>query len=543
MAIRAHLVFYGGPILTMEPENPLAEALVVGSDGRILAVGRETEVKILARSSTILVNLYGRALLPGFFDCHMHILHLGLNLMQVDLSPEHAPSLEAIVLRLQHHLQQNPHLPCILGNRYDHNRLTPPEHPTKNDLDKVATDRPVCIEHTSGHAAVVNSYALQLLGITRDTPDPVGGTILRDAKGEPTGVLLETASWQNLEKIIPPPTRKQQREALKLANNYLVAKGITSASDACTSLDEVEVYALAAADGTLQVRVNSMLAWAEVMRSIGSSKPPSPHEFQQQGVSGHQFHVGQAKLFSDGAITTRTCRLSQPFQNMPNNYGLFLHPPEELEAYITAAHNAGWQIATHAIGDAAIDFVLSCYANAQRAHPRPRPAHRIEHCMLVLPQHIARLRRQHVWAIGQPEFLSQLGDAYIAALGEDRANMLSPYATLEAQGVAQAFSSDCPVVPGNPLDGVRAAVERKTPSGKVLNPSERVSTDVALYAYTAAPAYATRTDDDRGTLSAGKWADMVVLSENPTHVPITEWDRLQVVATIIGGRPVFGELA
>src|SRR5579875_1175543 len=542
MTSRAQTVFSGGTILTMEPENPVAEALAIGPDGRILAVGRESEVKILARTTTRQIDLQGKTLLPGFFDCHMHILPLGLALMQVDLSPSVAKSVDDIVRLLRKRLEEQPDAPCILGNRYDHNRFVPPVHPTRYDLDKVCTDRPVRIEHTSGHAAVVNSHALKLLNITRETPDPIGGTIVRDAQGEPNGVLLETASWQNLDKIIPPPTRSQQIEALKLANRYLIERGITSASDANTLPEEIEVYAQAVRNKALQVRVNGMIAWADVMRSAGDNPPP-PHEFHHPDVSGHQFHIGQAKLFSDGAITTRTCRLSQPFQDMPDNYGLFLHPPEELEAYILAAHQKGWQIATHAIGDAAIDLVLRCYAKAQRAHPRPRPGHRIEHCMLLTSDLIARLRRQHIWSIGQPEFLMQLGDAYIAALGAERANALSPYATLEAQGVAQAFSSDCPVVPGAPLDGIRAAMERKTPSGIVLNDQERVSAEVALYAYTASPAYATRTDDDRGTLSAGKWADLVVLSENPMQVPLSEWERLNVVATFIQGEQVYGELA
>jgi len=261
MTSRAQTVFSGGTILTMEPENPVAEALAIGPDGRILAVGRESEVKILARTTTRQIDLQGKTLLPGFFDCHMHILPLGLALMQVDLSPSVAKSVDDIVRLLRKRLEEQPDAPCILGNRYDHNRFVPPVHPTRYDLDKVCTDRPVRIEHTSGHAAVVNSHALKLLNITRETPDPIGGTIVRDAQGEPNGVLLETASWQNLDKIIPPPTRSQQIEALKLANRYLIERGITSASDANTLPEEIEVYAQAVRNKALQVRVNGMIAW------------------------------------------------------------------------------------------------------------------------------------------------------------------------------------------------------------------------------------------------------------------------------------------
>jgi predicted amidohydrolase YtcJ len=226
---------------------------------------------------------------------------------------------------------------------------------------------------------------------------------------------------------------------------------------------------------------------------------------------------------------------------MPDSTGIAMHPPDELLEFIVAAHQAGWQIATHAIGDRAIDFVLASYAEAQRIDTRHRPGHRIEHCMLLNADQIARLRRQKIWSVGQPEFLSRLGDAYVLALGEARANRLSPYATLERENIAQCFSSDNPVVPGAPLDGLKAAMLRQTPSGRILNAAERVDAEMALYAYTAAPAYATRTHRERGTLEVGKLADFTLLSANPLQTPIEEWERVQVEATFVGGECLYGE--
>jgi predicted amidohydrolase YtcJ len=266
-----------------------------------------------------------------------------------------------------------------------------------------------------------------------------------------------------------------------------------------------------------------------------------PQDLAFEGIDWHRLNVGQAKLFADGAITTRTCWLTAPFLKLPDNFGIPLHPPEELRELIRLAHIAGWQIATHAIGDRAVDVVLSAYADAQREHTRPKPGHRIEHCMLLDAGLIARLRRQNVWSIGQPEFLARLGDAYVLALGEERANRLSPYATLDRQDVAQAFSSDCPVVPGAPLDGIRAAIERKTVNGRILNESECLSVEAALFAYTAAPAFASRADRDRGTLEEGKLADFTVLTADPTVTPVAEWEQVKVAATIIGGECRFGE--
>jgi predicted amidohydrolase YtcJ len=488
------------------------------------------------------IDLRGRTLIPGFFDCHLHVGWLGDNLGHVDLSSPPVRTPEEIVNLLRLRLDERPDIACVQGNRYDQNKLMPPRHLSRQDLDRVSTDRPVRIVHTSGHAAVVNSRALSLLGINRDTPDPVGGEIERGADGEPTGLLLETASWANLDRILPVPTSAEKEAAIARANRYLLERGITSASDANTPPGDIETFARAVANGTLQVRTNLMVNWAELLQQADDGTVPTPDDLQAAclGLSWHRLHVGQAKLFSDGAITTRTCWLTEPFVGMPDNLGLPLHPPDELRDLILKAHRAGWQIATHAIGDRAIDVVLAAYAEAQRQQTRPRPGHRIEHCMLLNPDLIARLRRQNVWSIGQPEFLSSLGDAYVAALGEERAQRLSPYATLEAQNVAQAFSSDCPVVPGSPLAGIRAAMERRTPNGRTLNTDERLSAEAALYAYTTAPAYATRTERDRGSIEVGKWADFAVLTADPIRTPLEEWEQLEVEATYIAGECVFG---
>lgn len=539
----ATLVFTGGNVLTMDAERPQAEAVAVGMEGRILAVGNDDEILHLATAGTRRVALRGRTLLPGFFDCHMHLRWLGVNLGHVDLSPSVVRDREEIIQRLRQRLEEQPGLSCIQGTGYDQNRLPDGQHLTRYDLDRVSVELPVRVVHTSGHAAVVNTRALQMLGYTRDTPDPAGGRIVRDAQGEPTGLLLEAASWEHLERIVPEPSREDVIEALGRTSQYLLERGITSATDACTEPGEIEWYAQAVARNVLQVRTNLMVHWATVVRQAGEGALPRPEELQPKtcGVNGHRLHVGQAKLFADGAITTRTCYLSEPFHDSSgDNCGILLHPPEELLHLIVLAHQGGWQVATHAIGDAAIRLVLDCYAEAQRRHARQRPDHRIEHCMLLDPDLVARLRRQNVWAIGQPEFLARLGDAYVAALGEERAGRLSPYATLDARGVAQAFSSDNPVVPGAPLDGLRAAMERRTPMGRVLNPSERLSAEAALYAYTAAPAFASRVERDRGTLAPGKWADCVLLSADPLTTPLAEWERLRVEATFVGGTCLYG---
>ncbi|HEV2472284.1 MAG TPA: amidohydrolase family protein, partial [Chthonomonadales bacterium] len=331
------------------------------------------------------------------------------------------------------------------------------------------------------------------------------------------------------------------QHALELANGYLLERGITSASDANTGSDMVAQYAEATGSGRLQVRVNLMVGWAGIVKRSGRELP-GPQDLQpsRAGVSHHQLHVGQAKLFADGAITTRTCWLSAPFDGEPENVGMPIHEPGKLQELISLAHNAGWQLAVHAIGDRAIEQTLKCFAEAQRLRTRANPGHRIEHCMLLNDELISRLRRQNVWSIGQPEFLCRLGDGYISALGQQRAAELSPYKTLEERGIAQAFSSDCPVVPGSPLDGIRAAMLRTAPSGKVLNAGQAISAETALRLYTSAPAFATRSDKDRGSIEPGKWGDFTVLSSDPLTSALDDWDSIRVTATFVGGKCLYG---
>ena len=535
----ARWLYYGGTVLPQNGGGP-AGAVAVGSDGRIIAAGSLGDLEGTITPETRRINLNGRAIIPGFFDCHMHIAWLGQALGQVDLSPNIAADSSAIVRLLAARLSEAPGCVGVFGNRYDQNRLPGGTHVTRQDLDRVSREVPVRVEHTSGHAAVVNSRALEMLGINRNSPDPPGGQIVRDDNGEPTGLLLESASWNDIAKIFPEPTPAEQLVALERANAYLLARGVTSASDAHTMPGELESYWSAIETDALQIRVNCMVSWDEISRTY--STPPPPAEFQPDAarVSWHRGHVGQAKLFADGAITTRTCVLSRAFDDMPENTGILMHEPEVLDELIRSAHDAGWQVATHAIGDRAIDLVLESYAAAQRARTRAYPGHRIEHCMLLDDALISRLRRQNVWSIGQPEFITRLADAYLSALGQERADRLSPYATLDERGCSQAFSSDCPVVPGAPLDGILAAMSRTASSGRVIGPSERLNAEAALHAYTASPAYATRTDRTRGTIEPGKWADFAILSRNPLETRIDEWESLQVLATVIGGNMVFG---
>jgi len=523
----------GVTIYTMDDSQPMARAMV-WRDERILAIGDSDDLGARYPSARRLDGA-GLWVLPGFNDCHCHILAYGLDLSAANLSPEHAPDVPSLVQRLREWARANPDAPWVMGSFYDQNRMAERRHPTRTDLDRVSTEKPVFIEHTSKHGGVANSTALRLAGMTRETPDPPGGTIERDERGEPTGVLLESAV-ELVTRHQPPLSHIQRVRAIHLAAKAMTEKGITAAADASTGWTdlqaEVSAYAQAVNEGA-PLRITLMML-VSALRKDGKWTRPEEVRSGSNGV-----RTGIAKLFADGALSTRTAALKEPFVDTGTT-GMLLHSEEELREMVLGAHGAGWQIAAHAIGDRAIDVVLGLYEQALAALPRPDARHRVEHCMLLDTDLIARLRALNAVAVLQPEFVAHLGDAYRYGLGEERAGRLNRVASLLQAGVPVAFSSDCPVVPGDPLAGVRSAMERKTPAGAVLNEFERVDALTAIRLYTRGSAYAVRDENETGSLAPGKRADFVLLSRDPSATPMDEWEDLRVVATVFGGRVVAG---
>ncbi len=501
--------------------------------GRIVAAGTEAELSGLAGPQTRTVPLGGRAMVPGFHDAHCHVLGFGLTLAAVDLVG--VPSLPELVRRLQARAEETNAGPnsWVRGRGYNQNVMDEKRHPTRLELDAVGGGRPfVLVTHASGHAVSVSSRVLERIDISRGTPDPPGGTIVRGEDGEATGVLLETAA--NLAyDAAPEPTAAEKIAALGRAAKAMNAMGITSAVDATLGLaardsfQEIAVYHQAADAGALTVRCSLMMLLSQ-LAAMDSVPEPRTVTTETEWV-----RLGPAKVFTDGALTTRTALLRSAFAGS-DSLGTAVWEADTLNAMVLQAHRAGWQIAAHAIGDGAIDLCLDAYGRAQAQAPRPDARHRIEHAMLLWPDQVGRLARLGILPVYQPEFLLRFGDAYTAALGESRAHRLMPYAETLAAGVPLVFSSDIPVVPGAPLDGILSAAERRAPSGVVLGPAHGVSLLDGLRAYTEGAAYSVFLEGDRGKIAPGQRADFAVLDGWP--------DAPRVQAAIIGGRTVYGEV-
>jgi predicted amidohydrolase YtcJ len=324
--------------------------------------------------------------------------------------------------------------------------------------------------------------------------------------------------------------------AICRANDALVRSGITSASDLNTGWydmnTEIECYRAAAQNGA-PVRTT---LFPHAPKLGGPEGIPQRTAFESDHFTpGESVRLGPIKLFSDGALTVRTAALREPYID-GSGVGMLLHEPEDLHAYMAAAHAGGWQIAVHAIGDLAVEVVLDGYEAAQASQPRPGCRHRIEHAMLVDDGLIRRFVELEVIPVVQPEFVARLGDAYVLGLGGERASQLNPNATMQSAGLPIPFSSDCPIVPGAPLDGIRAACRRTTRNGTVLGAEERISAEDGLRSYTYWAAYSTFDETETGTVTPGKRADLCVLSEDLTAETL---DSVRVAATIAGGEVVF----
>lgn len=518
-------------IYTLSPVQPWASALAAWS-GRILALGGEEEVLPFIGSTTQVLDAGGRAVLPGFHDAHCHILLFGLSLLEVNLKG--AKTLDQVMAAVAEKARLLPPGSWIRGGGYNENLLQERRHPTRWELDRAAPSHPVWLSHISGHMGVANSLALSQAGIGRDTPDPPGGRIARDAVGEPTGLLLETAQ-ELIKRALPLYSLEEVKEALRAAGRRMAAEGITAAQDAWAGWiapQEFRAYQEVVAEGSLPQRI-----WLMVDARTVDGRFQEVFVGLRTGFGGNRLRLGAMKFFADGSLIGRTAALSQPYASPADTRGLLTYEPEALKEEVARAHRAGWQVAVHAIGDRAVEVVVEAFEEVLGPEaPRFRP--RIEHAGVLRPDLLPRIRRLGAVVVTQPRFVYELGDGFREALGEERLKLAYPLRSLA--GIPLAFSSDRPVVEGAPILGIQAALERRTASGAPFVPEEALGLEEAIRAYTLGGAYAAFAQEELGSLEVGKWCDLVVLEPDPFHLPGSDLHRVRVWATVIGGRVVYG---
>jgi predicted amidohydrolase YtcJ len=517
----ATLALVHGNIVTMDPRRPRAEAVAI-RDGIFSAVGTTDEIRGLAAE---VVDLGGRTVLPGFIDAHIHGVSSGrINLLSVDCA---VPTLAEIQSRIRHRAREAPSGGWITGDKYDDTKLDLKRPILRGDLDEAARDHPVVVTHVGGHDCFANSRALELAKITRGTPDPDGGRIERDpATGEPNGILREKAMDLVLKRI-PPATREENRRAAVWQLKEFARAGLTSIHDADASIEDVRAYMDAHLAGELPIRVYLLVQSAEIEKlDLWGLRT---------GFGNEMLRIGGTKLYTDGAIAGRTARLSKPYVGRPQDFGIMTVTQEELDRRVLSAHAAGWQVGVHANGDVAIEMVLSSYEKALRTHPKSDPRFRIEHCTLVTPDILRRMKALGVIPTPFCTYVYQHCEKW-PAYGEDRLEWMFAMRSFLDAGIPATGSSDYIPGPFPPLLGMQSCVTRRGKDGKVWGARQKITVDEAIRCYTRHGAFASFDESRKGSIEAGKLADLVVLGADPYTTDPERLSSIPVERTMVGGR-------
>ena len=528
----ADLVLVSARIWTGDPAQPEATALAVRA-GRIVTLGNDPEVRRLRGPRTVVVDGRGRRIVPGFIDCHTHMSMGGFNLLGVDL--RHTKDPADFTRQLAAFAKTRPPGLWMTDGAWDHQVWANPVLPTRAMLDPATGDRPACLSRTDGHMMVCNSVALKVANVTRATKDPPGGVVVKDAAGEPTGVLKD-AAMDLVGAVRPSRTPEEVREALVTALRHAAENGVTSVQDLPGDARDLDVWEKIRDEGKLTVRVSyrpSLSQWEKARDRRAAMK------------NDEWLRVGGVKGYMDGSLGSSTALFFQPYSDDPTTKGVSASeaiPLEKLEARVAGADDAGLPVEVHAIGDRANAEILDVFERvAKKNGPRDR-RFRIEHAQHLRREDIPRFAKLGVIASMQPYHAIDDGRWAEKKIGLERCRTTYAFRSLLDAGATVVFGSDWDVAPISPLAGIDAAVNRRTLDGRHPDgwiPEQRIRVVEALRAYTAGAAFAGFEENEKGSLAPGRLADFVVLSGDPLSVPPGELDRIRVEATVVGGRLVF----
>lgn len=518
--LSADVVILNANVITLSSKQPRAEALAIKND-RIVAVGSDEEIRGYVDGETEVIDAKGKTVVPGFVDCHVHMTSFGQHLQMLDLRD--VKSIEEMKQKIREYAEKNPEKSWVLGGRWDHERFYGKRCPTRWDLDEAVLDKPVFLIRVCGHVGVANTKALMLAGIGKDTKVKGGKIDFDEEKGEPNGILRENA-LEFVWRVVPKPSVAKLEKACVQACQRAVENGLTGVHWIVDSADELRLLQKLHREGKLPLRVYLGVP-AKLL-----------DEFIKLGLAAgfgnEMLKLGFVKVFADGSLGARTAALREPYSDKPETCGMLLLSQRRLNRLVLKAHRAGWQLAVHAIGDKAIESTLKAFAKALKKHPRGNHRHRIEHCSVLDPKLIRKMRRLNLIASVQPHFV--VSDFWVKErVGAERARWVYPFKTLLKEGVVIASGSDCPVELINPLLGIWAATTRKD------FPKENLTVEEALKTYTANAAFASFEEDKKGSIEVGKFADITMLSEDLFKISPEEISRVEVEMTVVGGKIVY----
>jgi len=529
----APTIYKNARIYTNDPSQPWAEVMIV-QGGKIMAVGGKQLMTayILEKHFSRVVDLHGQFVMPGFNDAHVHLGGAGADMLSVRLNG--AASIEELQKRLAAAVAAHPEGEWITGAGWDHTLWPARKFPTRYDLDSVSPKNPVFLTHVSGHVAVANSLALKLAEIDKNTENPPGGQIERDSTGEPTGMLEEESAMQLVARKIPDPTAEQRRRGIELVLADVAKNGVTSVQD-FSDWQDFLTYRRIKDEGKLTVRITEWLPFAADLHDLMNMRA-------EGGTTDPMLKTGALKGFMDGALGSRTAALLAPYSDDPSTSGILTMDPAEYRKMAIERDRAGFQINFHAIGDKANRTALDIFEAVAKAN-RPRDRRdRIEHAQVVAPEDFARFAKLNIIASMQPSHETTDMRWAEDRLGPERSKGAYAWKTMLTNGVRLAFGTDYDVEPISPFRGLYACVTRELPGGGPKDgwePQEKISLDDCIRAYTSGSAYAEFEEGKKGELKRGEFADFIVLSADLTKLPPSEYTKVEVLETVVGGRTVY----
>ena len=522
------LAIVDGVVWTGDTARPWAQAVGIRGD-RIAIVGSTQEVNAHASTGTRVIDAGGGMIVPGFIDSHIHFLAGGLNLASVQLRDARSPA--EFISRIKAFAQTVPAGTWITGGDWDHQNWGG-ELPKRSWIDSVTPRNPVWINRLDGHMALANTAALRSANVPMTGGDVSGGTIVRDQNGEPTGVFKDNAQ-EVIDKAVPDPTPAMLDRALDAAMNYVAERGVTSV-DHMGTWGDLAVFERAHRAGSLRTRIYASVplsTWARLRDTVAA-----------RGRGDAWLTIGGLKGFVDGSLGSHTAAMLQPFTDAPNDSGLLVNTPEDLYAWTSNADKSGLQVIVHAIGDRAINLQLNIFERVARENGARDRRFRIEHAQHIAPADVARFAQLGVIPSMQPYHAIDDGRWAEKVIGPERAKTTYAFRSLEQSGARLAFGSDWFVAPATPLEGIYAAVTRRTLDDKHPNgwvPEQKIDLEAALRAYTVGGAYATFAEAEKGSLTPGKLADVVIIDRDLTKIAPETIRDARIEYTIVGGRIVY----
>jgi len=527
--MKATKIFVNGEVFTSDADGSVAKAIAI-NDTHILHVGSTAEVMNLADEQTETFDLEGCSLLPGFIDAHAHLELYGTN--QLGVNCKTTESIEELQAKLRVVAEQTPEGEWVRGWGYNQNHLSEKRHLTKYDLDNVSKSHPIIVVRTCGHISCVNSKALELAGLTNETPDPPGGTFHKE-NGELSGLLLESAHMNIFQ--LADYSEEEVMQGLEIASDDFLKHGITSVHDAGGyGTKHIRYLQKAVKENKIKQRVYAL--YGSLYESPKMVKAGIESGIAT-GLGDHRFKVGPAKVFIDRSSSGPTCKMREAYTSRPKDSGILYMDQQALTESLGSAHRLGWQITAHAMGDQAVEMLLHTIEESLISHPRDDHRHRLEHSGFTPEDLLQKVKATRAIPIPNPAFLYEFGDGYLNDYG-DRVRYMFPLRSFIDYRVPFALGSDSPITSANPILGMYAAVNRKSKSGESVGMEQSISIEEAIKAYTWAGAYASFEEDQKGSLETGKIADLVVLDR-----PILTCHPEELLDTVVDMTVLNGEIA